>query len=67
MMVCIVLIWFLLTVLQESRNIDAVFMDWFFRQPHPLFAQKQTFFNTSLNQYWCTCQNIIMSAEISWI
>ena len=26
MMVCIVLIWFILTVLQESSNLDAIFI-----------------------------------------
>ena len=62
-MVYIVLIWFLLNVLQESSNLDAIFIvcrkikiklaSWFLCQPPPLplFGQKPTFwffFNPSI-------------------
>ena len=54
MMVCIVLIWFLLTVRQESSNLDAIFIVCrkiknkisklvFVPTPLPLFGQKPTF------------------------
>ena len=54
MMVCTVLIWFILTVLQESSNLDAIFIVCrkiknkisklvFSPTPPPLFGQKPTF------------------------
>ena len=53
MMVCTVLIWFILTVLQESSNLDAIFIVCrkitnkisklvFSPTPPPLFGQKPT-------------------------
>ena len=53
-MVCIVLIWFILTDLQESSNLDAIFIVCrkkkkkisklgFLPSPPPLFGQKPTF------------------------
>ena len=55
-MVCIVLIWFLLTVLQESTNLDAIFIVCrkiknkisklvFALTPPPPFWSKANFFN----------------------
>ena len=61
MMVCTVLIWFLLTVLQESSNLDAIFnvcrrrkkerkiASWFFRQPPPPFLVKSQLFEFLFN------------------
>ena len=54
MMVCTVLIWFILTVLQESSNLDAIFIVcrkiknkisklFFSPTPPPFFGQKPTF------------------------
>ena len=55
MMVCTVLIWFIFTVLQESSNLDAIFIVCrkikhkisklvFSPTPQPLFDQKPFFF-----------------------
>ena len=63
MMVCTVLIWFILTVLQESSNLDAIFIVCrkikhkisklvFSPTPQPLFDQKPTFFFFSFNHYY---------------
>ena len=41
MMVCTVLIWFILTVLQESSNIDAIFI--VCRNPPPFLVKSQLF------------------------
>ena len=60
MMVCTVLIWFILTFLQESRNLDAIFIVCrkiknkisklvFSLTPPPLFWSKANFLNFFLN------------------